>query len=372
MAFDGTNYLVVWDDAGTSAARDIYGTRVSKAGTVLDASFIGIGTDAADQAAPAVAFDGTNYLVVWSDWRNFSTSDVYGARVSKAGLVLDSTGVQLAAGSEAQTDAAVAFDGTNYLVVWSDYQVFPSANLLARRVRTAGTALDATPIAVSAAPGHQQQGSVVFDGTDFLVAWQDARSGTGLDLYAGRVSKSGVALDGDGFVVSANAPDESAVALASGGAQGVLAVYQVTDATLGSSVQRLKARRLTPGSSTNTPPTAQSQSVTTDEDVALGLELAGTDAEGNTLTYAVATPPSHGALTGTAPKLTYVPATNYNGTDSFTFTVSDGQATSTPATVSITITPVNDAPVAGAQTVTTAEETPKAFTLPASDRRTIR
>jgi MYXO-CTERM domain-containing protein len=367
LAFDGTNYLVVWEDSGTSAARDIYGTRVSKAGAVLDSAFVGISTDSNDQTSPALAFDGTNYLVAWSDFRNNSTSDVYGARVSRSGVLLDANGVQLAGGSESQTDAALAFDGTNYLLVWSDYQVYPSANLYARRVRTAGTPIDATPIAVSAAPGHQQQASVVYDGTDFLIAWQDARSGTNLDVYTGRVSRAGVALDGDGFILSANPSDESAVSLASGGAQGALAVYQVTDASLGSNVQRLKARRLLPGSSTNTPPTAQPQSATTDEDVALPLELTGTDAEGGALSYAVVTPPSHGALTGTAPKLTYVPALNYNGPDSFAFTVSDGQATSAPGTVSITVTAVNDPPVASAQSVTTVEETAKTITLTGSD-----
>ncbi|WP_224241656.1 Ig-like domain-containing protein [Hyalangium gracile] len=367
VAFDGNNYLVVWADAGTSAARDIYGTRVSRTGTVLDTAFVGISTDASDQATPALAFDGTNYLVVWNDWRNNSTADVYGARVTRAGAVLDATGVLLAGGTEAQADPAVAFDGTNYLLVWSDYQSFPSSNLYARRVRTAGTPLDSSPITVSSAPGHQQRPSVVYDGASFLVAWQDERGGAGVDLYAGRVSRTGAVLDGEGFILSAGTADETSVTLASGGTQGLLAVYQVTDASLGSNVQRLKARRLSPGDSTNTPPTAQSQSISTEEDVALALELTGSDPEGATLSYTVVTPPSRGALTGTAPKLTYVPGQNYNGSDSFTFTVSDGQATSAPATVSITITPVNDTPVASAQSVTTPEETAKAIVLSGSD-----
>jgi hypothetical protein len=367
VAFDGSNYLVVWDDSGTSAARDIYGTRVSKSGTVLDPSFIGINTDANDQALPALAFDGSNYLVVWSDWRNNSTSDVYGTRVSRGGSVVDGNGLQFAGGSEAQTDAAVAFDGTNYLVVWTDYQLFPSANLFARRVRPLGTWLDATPITVSAATGHQQQASVAYNGTDFLVAWQDGRSGTSTDLYAGRVTRAGATLDGDGVILSASTVDESAVTLAAGSAQGVLAVYQATEPLLGSNVQRLKARLLSPGSSSNTPPTAQAQSLTTDEDVTLPLELTATDAEGGVLSYTVVTPPAHGALTGTAPKLTYVPTANYNGPDSFEFTASDGQATSAAATVTLTVVAVNDRPVASAQSLTTVEEQAKTLTLAGTD-----
>ena len=51
---------------------------------------------------------------------------------------------------------------------------------------------------------------------------------------------------------------------------------------------------------------------------------SATDADGDTLTYSVSTGPSHGTLSGTAPYLTYTPAANYNGSDSFTFKANDG------------------------------------------------
>lgn len=66
--------------------------------------------------------------------------------------------------------------------------------------------------------------------------------------------------------------------------------------------------------------------------------LAGTDVDGDPLTFTHGQP-SHGALTGTPPSLTYVPAAGYAGPDSFTFTVNDGAVDSAPATVSITVTP---------------------------------
>ena len=78
-------------------------------------------------------------------------------------------------------------------------------------------------------------------------------------------------------------------------------------------------------------------------------------------------PPAHGTLSGTAPNLTYTPAANYNGADSFTFKVNDGTVDSAPATVSITVTPVNDAPVATPQSVSTAQNTAKAITLAGTD-----
>src|SRR5207249_4252291 len=117
----------------------------------------------------------------------------------------------------------------------------------------------------------------------------------------------------------------------------------------------------------NDAPIANAQSVTTAEDTAKAITLSGSDVDGDTLTYAIATQPAHGTLTGTAPNVTYTPALNYNGPDSFTFTVNDAALTSATATVSITVTAVNHAPTANAQSVTTAEDTAKAITLTGSD-----
>ena len=61
---------------------------------------------------------------------------------------------------------------------------------------------------------------------------------------------------------------------------------------------------------------------------------------------------------------TYTPNANYNGADSYTFKVNDGTVDSTlAATVSITISSVNDPPLANAQSVTTDEDTAKEITV---------
>jgi hypothetical protein len=94
----------------------------------------------------------------------------------------------------------------------------------------------------------------------------------------------------------------------------------------------------------NRPPQAVGQSLETDEDTAVAVMLTGTDPDGDALTFSVVTPPAHGSLSGTAPNLNYLPSTNYNGSDSFTFLVSDGQTNSGPAVVSIVVRAVNDPP----------------------------
>ena len=77
--------------------------------------------------------------------------------------------------------------------------------------------------------------------------------------------------------------------------------------------------------------------MSTNEDVAVNITLTGSDTDGDTLTYSVVNDPTNGTLSGTAPNLTYTPNDNYNGADSFTFTVNDGNTNSAPATVSITV-----------------------------------
>src|SRR5207237_1438533 len=117
----------------------------------------------------------------------------------------------------------------------------------------------------------------------------------------------------------------------------------------------------------NDPPVANAQSVTTNQDTAKAISLTATDVDGDPLTYAVVAAPTHGTLSGTAPNLTYTPAAGYFGPDSFTFKANDGTVDSAAATVSLTVVHVNHAPVAAAQTVTTAEDTAKAVVLTATD-----
>ncbi|HET6891753.1 MAG TPA: Ig-like domain-containing protein, partial [Pyrinomonadaceae bacterium] len=95
----------------------------------------------------------------------------------------------------------------------------------------------------------------------------------------------------------------------------------------------------------NDPPVANNQSVSTSEDIARFITLTASDVEFNPLTFTILSGPSHGTLSGSGAFRTYVPQANFNGSDSFTFKVNDGQFDSAEATISITVTAVNDAPV---------------------------
>src|SRR5205823_87673 len=116
------------------------------------------------------------------------------------------------------------------------------------------------------------------------------------------------------------------------------------------------------------------KTVSVDEDTPTAVTLTGADVETTSanFTWTITVAPLHGTLSGTAPNLTYTPTANYNGPDSFKYTVTDrgdpdncGTPTSTclaaktsdPATVTITVSPVNDAPVATDGNETTNEDT---------------
>uniref|UniRef100_A0A7C4TC63 T9SS type A sorting domain-containing protein n=1 Tax=candidate division WOR-3 bacterium TaxID=2052148 RepID=A0A7C4TC63_UNCW3 len=199
-AFDGTNYFVVWGDK-RSGIWDIYGARVSNNGVVLDSTGILISSAANDQVAPNIGYDGINYFIVWMDKRSGVDSDIYGTRVTPQGIILDPSGIPISVASSDQKSPSVAFDGTNYFVVWSDCRNGAS-DIYGARVTRAGIVLDANGIAISTAPDSQQLPAIAYDGTNYLVVWSDLRGGSNYDIYGARVMQTGSVLDPSGILIS--------------------------------------------------------------------------------------------------------------------------------------------------------------------------
>jgi hypothetical protein len=179
LGFGGGNFLVVWRD-GTSG--DFYGQIVTGAGGLSGPEFL-ISDQPQNGKSASVAFDGTNFLVVWQSNNNTTGDDneTYGAFISSGG----------SAGSPfqiSQTDSldqnplTVAFDGTNYLVVWSkDTQV--NANdvvldwTLYGRFVSPGGALSANEVVLEGYPGNQDFPNLAFDGQNYLLVWSAYTNG---------------------------------------------------------------------------------------------------------------------------------------------------------------------------------------------------
>ena len=98
--------------------------------------------------------------------------------------------------------------------------------------------------------------------------------------------------------------------------------------------------------STNRRPVAIPQSVVTEFETPVAITVSGTDPDGDALTYAVVSGPSHGTLNGSSGAFSYTPAAGFSGSDSFSFTASDGHLVSAPAAVSITVSPADAPPFA--------------------------
>ncbi|MEL7937552.1 retention module-containing protein [Pseudomonas delhiensis] len=123
--------------------------------------------------------------------------------------------------------------------------------------------------------------------------------------------------------------------------------------------------------SVNDAPTTSNDSKTTAEDTPVSGQVVATDVDGDILSYTVKSggEPAHGTLvldTATG-SYTYTPNLNYHGPDSFTVVIDDGHNGTTESTVTLTVTSVNDVPVASDDSKTTAEDTPVSGQVVASD-----
>jgi len=269
IAFDGTNYLMAWSDYATSPNNKLYGVFIRKDGAVVNQPFviedgplsqseiggisfgggkylvvyhkIGEGIREAVYGRPIspsgefgywfvisngygnkglnnVAFDGTNFFVVWND--NISNNQVRGKFVSPNGVEGTEIAVK-ASGLPNDNPLTVAFDGTNYLVVWTEEvnATLHNWDVFGQLVTPAGV-LSGGKISISTAPGQQFTPLIAFDGTNHLISWTDMRNdangnwacdfgeGTCMDIRGQLVSKSGTPV-GSEFIINNNDGNQS-------------------------------------------------------------------------------------------------------------------------------------------------------------------
>ncbi|MEK6259848.1 MAG: Ig-like domain-containing protein [Planctomycetota bacterium] len=473
VAFDGTRYLMVWAQQQGSLFQDIYGQFVTTSGTLSGSPFV-IASHPNNQTAPTVAFNGTHYLVAWNDnfgtdnrnsidirvvrtdgtlgtemiltspsatisnsghdvasngtdflvvWgdnRNSSTNgrDIYSQRVAVNGAgtaTLIGSELAVVTTTEHEFNPSVAFGDTNYLVTWtSDITVNASQfNVKGATVSPAGVI--SSPIDISTATGLQgnRAAGVAYGDNSFLVVFDDNRDGTG-DVGGARVSNAGVLLDGPattgGILIAANpgggGPTRPQVAfdgqewLVAWSSSGIRGTRVASDGTVLNPSANPSGVALTQTTSslrwdpslasdgTNFLVSFHDSPSPNDKYVQLvgetiltpaaGLLANDTDADGDTLTITQIN--GSGLLTSSSTLGAHVTVTSngsftYDPTvsatlqalpqgstlnDTFTYTVTDGYAT-VNATVTILVAGINDVPVANASSVTTNEDTAYTF-----------
>jgi len=209
VAFAGGDFMVVWSDP-VEGSGDLFGARVSGDGVLLDDDALPVVTSAGRQVGPAIAFDGEDCMVVWHDGRGGSW-DIYGARMRPSGYVYDPGGIRFTSSSGNELFPAVAFSGSDYLLVWED-QRGGASDIYGMRVTPSGKSLDPGGRLITAAGGMQRRPAVAFDGENYLVVWEDYRGGSG-DIYGARITPDFSVPDAGGVPISADSDEEWAPAI---------------------------------------------------------------------------------------------------------------------------------------------------------------
>lgn len=165
---------------------------------------------APEPALSTVAWDGSVFLVAWE-----RSDDIYGIRLGPDGSVLDPDPFPIVVAEGNKRDLRVASLGDGFLLVWKDERL-GSGDIYAARVTSEGSVLDPSGYVVSAAPGEQDAPAVAPNGAGFLAAWTDRRDGRS-DVYAARIAGDGTVLDPAAFPVAATEHADTAEAVASDG-----------------------------------------------------------------------------------------------------------------------------------------------------------
>jgi hypothetical protein len=188
--------IVTWQDLRGGATYDIYAQRVSAAGIPQwAANGIALCTAANSQMDPTIVTDGAGGAVVaWNDSRAPSY-DVYAQRVSAAGVPQwTANGVGLSTNASGQNNPTIASDGAGgAIVTWHDYRTGVESDIYAQRVSASGVPQwTLEGVALCTATGYQFNAKIVADDTGgAIVEWHDERSGNS-DIYAQRVNASGL------------------------------------------------------------------------------------------------------------------------------------------------------------------------------------
>jgi hypothetical protein len=174
IAASENKLLVVWEDQRIFLERDVFATRVTQEGAILDPIGIPVCTASGQQTDVKAAAGDQYYLVVWQDRRG-GASEIYGTRMDFEGNVLDPDGIQISTGTGWAESPDVAWDGVNYMVVWSyDRYELTSYDIYATRISPDGEVLDPRGIQLSFDNVMELYPSISFCDSLYLVAWEHA------------------------------------------------------------------------------------------------------------------------------------------------------------------------------------------------------
>ena len=230
---DGAGGVVIaWQD-GRNATNDIYAQRVSSTGAPLwTAGGVPVCTAAGTQMVPCITSDGAGgFVIAWQDLRGAST-DIYAQKLDANGVTQwTANGVAVCTASNSQLYAHAVQDSSGgAIIAWVDYRSGTNFDIYAQRVSATGIArLGSNGIAVCTAANDQQDIAMVPDGTGgAFITWTDLRSGSDYDIYAQKLSGTGAQwATGTGMPVSVvAATSQSRPQLVRDGGGGLIVAWE--------------------------------------------------------------------------------------------------------------------------------------------------
>jgi hypothetical protein len=217
LASNGSTTLVVWERQ-QSHTHSVVGTRVTADGEVLDGEGFLVGAHTWVDVFPGAGWDGTNWLVTWSH-RLDDVDDIYGARVTPGGEVLDHDPIRISTAPEGQYYPVVASsrDGSGTLVAWRDFRAAGElSDVYAARVTVDGQVLDPDGILLGHGAPVGSSPRVAWDGAAYLVTWEQQVEPYTSDVLGVRVNRDGVVLDRSPLAIATSEIDEFDPAVTAG------------------------------------------------------------------------------------------------------------------------------------------------------------
>lgn len=201
VAFDGTKYLMVWTDSfpsfaggDTNGIGNIYGQFLSTSGALIGSRFTLV-TDVNikfAQGRGSISYQDTTYFLTYLKGGDHHHQYMYGQRISRTGSLI---GAPIQISSHYARECAVAFDGTNYLVAWCRVE-HPNVDkaIYGQFVSKTGTLVGTNFVIDESDNASDNPVTMTFDGTKFWVAYHEQAADTNerWNIYARFVSTSGV------------------------------------------------------------------------------------------------------------------------------------------------------------------------------------
>lgn|GEM_PF-830955 len=183
--------MVLWEENRNFGITgyDVYAARISSGGTVLDPTGIAISELNQSELTPDVGWTGETFFGIWQVGASGEEWNISGARIDTLGEVPDSGSAVISTGCAAQISAGCAWSGSHYLASWEE-----DGDIYGARVNRSGELLDSTAFPICRAEENQDHPAVAWDGENFLAVWEDSRN-QNLDIYGARIDSLGQVLD---------------------------------------------------------------------------------------------------------------------------------------------------------------------------------